>query len=232
MGTSPAVKDRVWPTPSSFATHRPGRTSTRVRPRTVRPRLRMRLVTGCNQLASLSGDPLNDGVQEGDFASVYDNAATTTGFVGRVTNRTTTTITVSLTAKIGTAPTDGTGTRTLKIGGAWKGPNAADGFPLTLIAGTLTNASGDATRVNFKNNASYSITSGITIATASSSPYTVEGYATTPGDGGIATLDGGTSNITFLTFSANGTHAEYAHLKTVSSATTGTGIGWRARPSW
>src|SRR5439155_4988747 len=66
-----------------------------------------------------SGNPVNDGVAAGDFASVYPDAATVTPFVGRVTTRDATTITVSLTAKMGTAPVDGTTNTTLKIGGAW-----------------------------------------------------------------------------------------------------------------
>ena len=50
------------------------------------------------------GNPVTDGVAVGDFASVYANGSTVTGFVGRVTARDTTTITVSLTAKSGTPP--------------------------------------------------------------------------------------------------------------------------------
>ena len=142
-----------------------------------------------------SGNPSSDGVAVGDFASVYANGSTTTGFVGRVTARDATTITVSLTAKIGTAPTDGTGTRTLKIAGAWKGPNAADGFPLTLIANTLTNAAGDYPRVNLKNNATYNVTA--TIGVTGSGPYFVQGYSSTVNDGGRATIDGGTSGTSY-----------------------------------
>src|SRR4051812_30524080 len=72
-----------------------------------------------------SGNPSSDGVAVGDFASVYADGASVTTLVGRVTARTTTTITVSTSALSGTT-TDGTSNRTLKIGGAWKGPNAAE----------------------------------------------------------------------------------------------------------
>lgn len=113
-----------------------------------------------------SGDPLADGVAVGDWASVYADGASVTGFVGRVTARTSTTITVSLTAKSGTAPTDGTGDRTLKIGGAWAGPNGASMFPYGFIQNTMTNASGHVPRINFLSGTDYEITAGTTHSNA------------------------------------------------------------------
>ena len=151
-----------------------------------------------------SGDPVADGVAVGDFASVYADGATVTGFVGRVTARTTTTITVSLTAKAGTAPTDGTGTRTLKIGGAWQGPNGSSGFPFTLDFANATNSSSHLPRINFKNDADYSITANIANATT----YTVlQGYTTSYGDGGKAVLKSpnNATSFTLLTINQDGT---------------------------
>lgn len=147
-----------------------------------------------------SGNPQSDGVAVGDFASVYADGSTVTGFVGRVTARNTTTITVSLTAKAGTAPTDGTGNRTLKIGGAWKGPNGAVAFPFGLVQNTLTNASSHPVRVNLKNDATYSITSQITEA---NSGVWWEGYTASYGDGGRFTLDGSTNSIILLSITAS-----------------------------
>src|SRR5437667_2887639 len=95
-----------------------------------------------------SGNPSTDGLVAGDFASVYPDAATVTPFVGRVTASSATTITVSLTAKMGTAPVDGTTNTTLKIGGAWKGPNGTSAFPFNLVDLSLTDAAGDFPRVN------------------------------------------------------------------------------------
>ena len=141
-----------------------------------------------------SGNPQTDGVAVGDFASVYADGSTVTGFVGRVTARDTTTITVSLTAKAGTAPTDGTGNRTLKIGGAWKGPNGTDKFPFGTIASTLTNASSDPPRVNFKNDATYAITAALGPGT---SGIWYEGYTSSYSDGGRAIIDGGTSGASY-----------------------------------
>lgn len=132
-----------------------------------------------------SGDPSADGVAVGDFASVYADGATVTTLVGRVTARTTTTITVSTTAKSGTT-TDGTSNRTLKIGGAWLGPNAAVGFPLTFVTSALVNAASDTTRINLKNDQTYSISAAITVANAG--PFAISGFTTTYGDTGRATF--------------------------------------------
>lgn len=150
-----------------------------------------------------SGDPSADGVAVGDFASVYADGASVTGFVGRVTARDTTTITVSLTAMAGTAPTDGTGNRTLKIGGAWQGPNAAEAFPFGFIKNTLTDASGNQPRVNLKDAADYNITAAMTHA--NTGPLWFEGYTSSYGDGGSFSIDGGTSGASYvlLTMSAS-----------------------------
>ena len=142
-----------------------------------------------------SGNPLTDGVAVGDFASVYPDAATVTPFVGCVTARNATTITVSLTAKAGTAPVDGTTNTTLTIGGAWKGPNGSSGFPFGTIQNTLTDASGHLPRVNFMNDATYSITAQMTHNNNGYSAF--QGFTTTYGDGGKATFDGGTSGTSY-----------------------------------
>lgn len=138
----------------------------------------------------------------GDFASVYLDGATVAVYIGRITNvaaGVNGAITISTTAKMGTAPTSGATGRSIKVGGAWKGPNGADGFPLTIIAGTLTNAAGDTTRVNFKNDATYSVTAAITATAAG--PYYFQGYTTTPGDLGRAIIDGGATGTSYNIFS-------------------------------
>src|SRR3990167_7616154 len=152
-----------------------------------------------------SGDPASDGVAVGDFASVYADGSTVTGFVGRITARDATTITVSSTAISGTKPTDGTGDRTLKVGGAWLGPNAASGFPFNFIAEACTNAADNPVRVNFKNDATYSITAAMTHTLIG--PTFFQGYTTAYGDLGRATIDGGTAGASYvlLTFSGSGT---------------------------
>lgn len=166
-----------------------------------------------------SGDPSSDGVAVGDFASVYADGSTTTGFVGRVTARDATTITVSLTAKAGTAPTNGTGNRTLKIGGAWAGPSGTADFPFDFVAATLTNASADLPRVNLKNAATYSITAGI--AHSTTGPVRFEGYTTSYGDGGRATIDGTIVGASYTLLQVTGANTELVSIIFANNGTTG-----------
>lgn len=165
-----------------------------------------------------SGNPSSDGVAVGDFASVYANGSTVTGFVGRVTARDATTITVSLTAKGGTAPADGTGNRTLKIGGVWLGPNGTDDFPFTIFGGTLTNAAGDIPRCNFKNNATYSVSAAIDVNIAG--PARFEGYASTAGDKGLCTFDQ-TANANAFATGTSGDNLTFANMIVTSSTDSG-----------
>lgn len=155
--------------------------------------------TGVFTLAS--GNPQTDGVAVGDFASVYADGASVTGAIARVTAVSSTTITVSTTAIAGALPADGTSNRTVKIGGAWAGPNGTSAFPFNVIKNTLTNVAGDTPRVNFKNNQTYSITAVMTHA--NTGPITFQGYTTTYGDGGKATIDGGTSGEAFVLLNIN-----------------------------
>ena len=151
-----------------------------------------------------SGNPVTDGVAVGDYASVYANGASETAFVGKITARTSTTITVSTLYKLGSgAPTDGTGNRTLKVGGAWQGPNGSSGFPLTL-AGLDANTIGENSivpRVNMKNDATYSITATITVPVTQA--LVIQGYTTSYGDFGRATIDGGTSGASYTLLTAS-----------------------------
>lgn len=140
-----------------------------------------------------SGNPSTDGVVIGQFASIYVNGATTTGFIARVTAVSSTTITVSTTIKAGTAPSDGTGNTTLRIGGAWAGPSGTSGFPFTISLTSLLNTSSNPPRVNFCG--TFSITSTITAIAAND--ITWEGYNTIYGDSGFATLTGPTTGTSF-----------------------------------
>lgn len=140
-----------------------------------------------------SGNPSSDGVAVGDFASVYADGASVTTLVGRVTARDATTITVSTTAKVGTT-TDGTSNRTLKIGGAWQGPNGTNKWPWgTLSYNALTNTAGNGPRINLCGTFAISATLGNWTPAACR----VEGFTTSYGDGGIATIDGGTTGASY-----------------------------------
>ena len=171
-----------------------------------------------------SGDPVADGVAVGDFCSVYADGSAVTGFVGRVTARTTTTITASLTAKAGTAPTDGTGNRTLKIGGAWKGPNAADTFPFNLATlASLTNSSSDTTRINLKNDQTYAMT--VVITSASAGPYQVEGYTSSYGDGALSTISWSSGSFNH-TITISGSGSCWKNIIVDSTGKSAAGENW------
>ena len=177
-----------------------------------------------------SGDPVADGVAVGDFASVYDDAATVTTLVGRVTARTTTTITVSTIDKSGTT-TDGTNTRTLKIGGAWQGPNGTSGFPFNLTSSSLIDAAANPPRVNFKNDATYAITSAITCNTVG--PVCYRGYSSSYGDSGRFTIDGGTTGASYalLTFTLNHQRLENCILQNNGATGSATGLQTSGGPA-
>lgn len=152
-------------------------------------------------------NPVTAGVKVGQFASVYIDAATVAVYIARVTavtNAANGTITLSTTAHAGTAPTSSATARSIKVGGAWKGPNAAVNFPLAVSGTALQNAtdsSTDGVRINFKNNASYSISSPIA-TTGFISNIVLQGYSSNPGDGGKATFDGSANAITIMTDNA------------------------------
>lgn len=162
-------------------------------------------------------------VSVGDFMSVYANAASSTGYVTRVTNvqnATNGTITGSTTVQAGNAPSNSTGGITIKTGGAWKGPNAAVGVPLSLVTLTaLKNTNGDTFRLNMKNDATYSITTGITMSTNANGGW-IQGYSSTVNDKGRAIIDGGTSLITVLNTGSG--PLNFADLVISNNGTSGT----------
>lgn len=169
-----------------------------------------------------SGNPSTDGVAAGDFASVYADGSTVTGFVGYVTNVTSTTITVSLTVKSGTAPTDGTGNRTLKIGGAWQGPNGTDNFPFGFVTNTLMNAANNFPRVNLKNDQTYSVSTQV--AASQNGPIWWQGYTSSYGDLGKFTITNSVAGGT-AAFVVSGASNWVLDFIQTSTATTGAGDG-------
>jgi hypothetical protein len=148
-----------------------------------------------------SGNP-SLSVTVGQFASVFLDGATTPVFVGRVTAVSSTTVTVSTTAKSGTAPTTaGTGI-SVNVGGVLKGPNAADKFPFQFITSAQTDSSSNPPRVNLKGNAAYAVTAGITHSLAGRVAF--QGYSATPGDGGKATINGPATGASIVVLDVSG----------------------------
>lgn len=164
------------------------------------------------------------GVTVGQFANVYNDGATTPVYVARVTSVTNAVngaIGLSTTAKAGTAPTSNATQRSIKVGGCWKGPNAADAWPFTISGTTLqnaTNTSGDPVRVNLKNNSTYNVTANIAATAFGNTIF--QGYSSSTGDGGRANIDGGTTNATILTLGQGNIIADLI----ISTNATGTSI--------
>lgn len=165
-------------------------------------------------------------VSVGDWAALYNDGASTAAAIARVTAvaaGANGAITVSTIAKAGTVPTSSATGRSISIGGAWRGPNGATSFPFNIAAGTLTNASGNAPRINMKNTATYSITAGITYATADNlTVLTVQGYASSPGDFGKCKWDGGTSGASYNMLNVSGKNTLWADIDYGNNGATGT----------
>jgi len=157
-------------------------------------------VNGTATFTVLDGTNPSSSVSVGNWASVYIDGASVGVYVGRISavqNLVNGTITVD-TAGIGTKPANQTATATIKVGGAWQGPNAASGFPLTLASwGANQDSTAHEVRLNLKNDQTYSMTSSF--AVSNGTLYTMQGYTSSVNDGGRATFDGGTSTGALIT---------------------------------
>ncbi len=165
-------------------------------------------------------------VSVGMWASVYIDGATVGVYIGRISavqNATNGTITVDA-AGIGAKPANQTATATIVVGGACQGPNAASGFPLTLATwGLNVDSTSHRTRLNLKNDQTYSLTSSFAVAGSGGVGYVIQGYTGTVGDGGKATFDGGTSTGALISSFGTG-GATIADCIFTTSITTGTTV--------
>lgn len=166
----------------------------------------------------------NGSVAVGQFISIYQTGATAPAYIARITSvsgggGSPWTITVSTTAVAGTKPTTGS-TFLAQVGGAWAGPTGTIGHPFNFMKVGTTDAAGDVVRVNLKNNATYSITAGIVI-NANNGPVIFQGYSTSPGDGGKAILDGGTSGASYILLSASTQMYDFADIIFQNNGATG-----------
>lgn len=161
-------------------------------------------VQATRTLTRATGSFVTDGFAVDDFVSIYPDAATVSPYIAAITTVTGTTIVTSATRKAGTAPVDGTANTSVKLGGAWKGPNAAENFPFGFILNTLTNAAGDRPRVNFKNDATYSITAAITHNMVNHEYIQFQGFTTSYADGGRCIIDGGTTGASYVLLTIGG----------------------------
>jgi hypothetical protein len=181
--------------------------------------------SGTGVFTPASGNPVSAGVAVGNFARIMvdGNTTATSGRIARVTAVTSTTVTLSTTAGSGTAPTTGATGLTLIVGGAWAGPSGSVGFPFGFVTSALMNSSSHPPRINLKNDQTYSITAAMTHNVAG--PVTFQGYTTTFGDGGRATIDGGTSGASYVLLTVSGASTTLADVIAQNNGATGSAAG-------
>ncbi len=162
--------------------------------------------TATNQYIPTDGSTPASSVNVGDFASIYIDGASVGVFIGRITvvaAGVNGAITISAAARAGVPPVTSATARTIKVGGAWLGPNAGSGFPLSLTAFdglVVTNIAGETARINLLNDAPYSISTAITPAFTNG---VVQGYSSSTGDKGKAIIDTSTNIINALVLQTN-----------------------------
>lgn len=169
-------------------------------------------VSGTGVFTPASGNPQSDGVAVGNFCSVYTDGGSPpafTSFVGRVTAVSTTTITVSITAKSGTVPTTGSNI-TARVGGAWSGPTGSTAFPVNFADGLMTNSSANNLRVNWKNDQTYTVSAQM--ADNAGGVTVFQGYSATYGDFGKFDLTGGSSGASYNVLSINHNDVEFRDM--------------------
>jgi len=165
-------------------------------------------------------------ISVGDWACACVDGATTPSYYARVTAvaaGVNGAITLSTTRFMGTAPTSSASARTIRVGGAWLGPNAAVGFPFGMMSAALMDGTNLTPRVNFKNDQTYAVTTTTLLVTASNLYVRYEGYTTTFGDGGQANLDGGTTGASYILINASNAGAENEFINFTFSNNGATG---------
>lgn len=172
--------------------------------------------TTTNVFTAASGTPFS-GVNVGDWASITTDAATATTFNARVTSVDGggSTITLSATAKSGTPPTTAASGMSCRIGGAW----ATIGGVGAWFVGTSTNSNGDFPRINLSGTHTYS--SAQTISSAGTGNLTWEGFTSSPGDGGFATINGGTTGASYNVINLTGQNHTFRNLWCKNNGATG-----------
>jgi hypothetical protein len=161
-------------------------------------------------------------ISVGDFVSIFLDAASETPCIGRVTAVAAGVnggITVSASFRAGTAPATGATGRTLRAGGAWLGPNGTSGFPISISGwANVANVAGNPVRINLKNDQTYSVSVAISDP-GSNNNTLVQGYSSSPGDLGRATLTTSSTSVNLLSF---GSMKGFKDCIFASSAASGT----------
>jgi hypothetical protein len=166
------------------------------------------------------------GVSVGMFISVFPDSTTGDAlYICRISTVNVNTSLVCASSPVfGTAPVDGTSTRSANVGGAWKGPNGTSGFPISAAQGALLDSSNDPERINFKSGTSYAVTAAIAQGTASAQ-IVLQGYTSTVGDGGMAVIDGGTSGTSYILATFSQANTTLADMIFQNNGSTGSADG-------
>lgn len=178
--------------------------------------------SGTRVFTPASGNP-SLSVTVGQYANVFTDGSTTPVFGGYVSAVNSTTVTIHATRSWGTPPSTAGSGISINVGGVWKGSNGAVSFPYGFVDPAMTNAAGDTPRVNFKNNTQYDITAAMTHSIAG--PVRFEGYTTTPGDGGKASIDGGTSGASYVLLTLSGANNDLCNFIFKNNGASGSASG-------
>lgn len=154
-------------------------------------------------------NPATDGLAAGQFISLYSGTPTATGYIARISsvaNSTNGAVVLTTIPVAGSKPAGTGAAMNLVAGGAWLGPNTTDqSFPLAVaLLASLTNVAANPTRINFKNDQTYSVTA-VTTCALTNVQLNLQGYTTAYGDNGRAIIDGGTSGASYILWSFTGT---------------------------
>jgi hypothetical protein len=181
---------------------------------------------GSANFTPTDGSTPSSTISPGMWASVYTGSPGAATYIAQITSVGSGidgAITLSSTAKFGTAPTSNTGGASIRVGGAWASLGII-AIGAALNSGTVTQS----TRINIQAGTYANTTSGLNFSLAGSTtaPLWWRGYQNTPGDqDGNPTAIAGT-NIPAITFTTgqmtiSGTHQIFSSLD-VSGACTST----------
>lgn len=103
------------------------------------------------------------------------------------------------------------------------GGDGSSGTPWTLAEAVSSAAAGD--RINIKADGTYNVTSpGLTVSAAG--PIFWRGYTSTIGDGGKATIDGGSSGASYRIVTVSASNHQFQDLKFQNNGATGSAEGF------
>ncbi len=180
-----------------------------------------------------SGDPRTLGVTTGCFVSIYSNTPhiTGAGIIGQVSGITATDISLHASYWAGNSGNaivpSGANATTMRVGGAWQGPNGRDMFPFgTVSLSALRMAAYQGVgigqcwpRINFKNDQIYTMATGINHAPGD---INWQGYSGTFGDFGRATFQFATTSGNFNSINFVGGNNYIADINIYNNGSVGT----------